>query len=336
MLTTHFFKKNVFLTGLIVNIISTAILVALIVLCGIQYNFININFTKINSYQNLNDYQLSLCIIYIFCCVLGFIVFIKHLECKTMQKIYIIYGIISWSYSIVVCVICFLSCPKIIKNTNDLNCQSINLSGLLKDFYKFENIFYEINKYLCSDECPCTENEKMNFQKCPEEIKKTAFNQSLEIYARSDFSEEFNINKFMSYWEKIEKKFKCIGFCNISYYNLEENNLTNINKFLFSDNRNNIIYNGCIFSLSNWLNKMILSFNSLLIINIVLSAFCIYICFAILFDKVYEGSNYPEQPRRNVHKKKNLGLSENKQININNDDFSKKDKSIEVKITNDK
>lgn len=331
MCTTNFYKETVFLTGLILNIISSAIIIVLIILCGVQYKYININWGKINSFQNLCDYELSLCIIYIFCCVLGFIVFIKSLECKTMQKIYIIYGILSWAYSIVVCVVCFLSCPKIIKNTSDLNCQSINPTGLLKDFYKFENIFYEINKYLCSDECTCPENEKMNFQKCPEELKKNAFNQSLEIYAGSDFANEFKSNKFMSYWEKIEKKFECVGFCNISYYNLEEN----INKFLFSDNRNNIKNKGCLFPLSNWLNKMILSFNILVIINIILSSICIYICFAILFDKVYEGSNYPEQPT-NVRKKKNLSLSENKQININNDDLSKKDKSIDVKITNDK
>ena len=327
---THFFKKTVFLTGLIINIISSALLVVLIILCGIQYNYININFTKINSYQKLSDFQLSLCILYIFTCVLGFIVFIKKLECKTMQKIYIIYAFLTWVYSIIVCVQCFLTYPNIIKNNSDLNCQTIELSGILKNFQKFENIFYDINEYLCSNECPCPENENMKFQKCQDIIKKKVFNEST---INKNFV-DFNYKKFMAYWEKVENKFKCVGFCNVTYDNYEENNITNISKYLFSNNQNKIENYGCLFPLSNWLNKMILSFVSIMIVNIILSAVCIYICIAILFDKVFEGSNFPQyfpNPRKNniLHK------SENKQIDINNENHSHKDKSSDAKITSD-
>ena len=325
----RFYKANVFLSGLILNIISSTIVVILMILSGIQYKYININFTKINIYQNLKDFQLSFCIIYFFCCILGFIVFIKHLECKTMQKIYIIYAILAWIYSVIVCVICFLSSPNIIKNTSDFNCESMNLKGILKDFNKFDNILYEINNYLCSDECPCL-NDEMNFQKCPELVKNYVFNQTLSNYYNSDFIESFNNDKFMSYWSKIETKFKCIGFCNISTIDA---NFTY--KFLFSDNKNTEIKNeGCLFPLSRWLNKMILSFSSLVIINIVLSVICIYICFAILFDKVYEGSNFP-QYSSSGHRTKILIKSENKQIGIINGNPSKSI-SNEVKITNDK
>lgn len=328
---THFFKKTVFLTGLIINIISSTLLIILIILCGIQYNYININFTKINTYQRLSDFQLSLCILYIFTCVLGFIVFIKHLECKTMQKIYIIYAFLTWVYSIIVCIQCFLSYPNIIKKNSDLNCQSIKLRGLLKNFQKFENIFYDINNYLCSNDCPCKEDENMKFQKCQDIIKRKVFNESM---ADGGFGDNFNYNKFMLYWEKIENKFECVGFCNESYYNFEENNIVNISKYLFSNNRNIIKNYGCLFPLSNWLNKMILSFVSIMIVNIVLSAICIYICIAILFDKVYEGSNYP-QYFTGSHKKNIFHKSENKQININNENHSHKDKSNDVKITSD-
>ena len=332
MCTTHFFKKTVFLTGLIINVISSAFLVVLIILCAIQYNYININFTKkLNSQQKLSDFQLSLCILYIFTCTLGFIVFIKHLECKTMQKIYIIYASLTWIYSIIVCVQCFLTYPKIIKNNSDLNCQSLQLSGILKNFDKFENIFYDINKYLCSNDCPCLEDEKMKFQKCQDIIKKKVFNENI---TNKYFGDNFNYNKFMSYWEKIENKFKCAGFCNISYYNSEEKNITNINKYLFSNNQNNIENYGCLFPLSTWLNKMILSFVSIMIINIILSAICIYICIAILFDKVYEGSNFP-QYITGSHRNNYFNKSDNKEINIKNNNNSKNEKSNDVKITSD-
>ena len=321
----HFYKENVFLSGLIFNIISSIIIVTLIILFGIQYKYININFAKINIYQNLKDFQMSFCIIYIFCCILGFIVFIKQLECKTMQKIYIIYAILACIYSIIVCVIGFLSSPNIIKNNYDLNCESMTLKGILKDFNKIDHILYDININLCSDECPCI-NDNMNFQKCPDLIKNNIFN-----YYNKNFAKNFNNNKFMSYWSKLENKFKCIGFCNIS--NFVEGNITY--KFLFTDNENIDIKNyGCLFPLSRWLNNMILAFSSLVIINIILSVVCIYICIAILYDKVYEGPNLP-QFSSSAHRNKILFKSENKQIGIINGNSSKK-KSIDVKITNDK
>ena len=329
---TYFYKETVFLIGLILNITSSILLVILFILCGVQYNYLNINFTKINSYQNLNDFQLSLCIIYVFCCILGFIVFIKHLECKTMQKIYIIYAIISFAYSIVVSVICFLSFPKTIKNKSDLDCQKISPKGILSNFYKLENIFYETDKYLCSDECPCVNDEKIKFQKCPETLKKSVFNQSLLYYTGSEFQEQFNNNKFMKYWERLENKFKCTGFCNNSYFNIEDNNINYINKYLFSNKNNKIKNNGCLFPMSDWFNKMILSYGILVIINTALTIICIYTCFAILFDKVYEGSNYPQYSSRQIKKK----ISENKQIDIINENHSKKDKSLDIKVTNEK
>ena len=325
-----FYKRNVFLSGLILNIISTIIIIVLIVLCGVQYKYIDIDFAKINAYQNLKAFQLSFCIIYILCCILGFIVFIKSLECKTMQKIYILYAILSWIYSIIVCVICFLSSPNIINHNSDLDCQSMNLKGILKDFNKFDYIFHEINNVLCSREyCPCSNDEKMTFQKCPASKQNDVFNQTLSNYYDNDFKENFNNNKFMSYWSKIETKFKCIGFCNISN-SMEENKENTAYQFLFSDNNNTEIKNnGCLFPMSKWFNNMILSFGSLVIINIILSVICIYICIAILFDKVYEGPNYPQ-----YFKNKNISKSENKIISGIINGNPSKEKTFDAKITN--
>ena len=324
MCTTNFYKETVFLTGLILNIISSAIIIVLIILCGVQYKYININWGKINSFQNLCDYELSLCIIYIFCCVLGFIVFIKSLECKTMQKIYIIYGILAWVYSIVVCVICFISYPNKIKNNSDKSCEMLNFKGILKDFNKFENIFYEVNKYLCSNDCPCRDGEKMNFQKCN-------FNGNFSNYVDKDYN--LNDKKFMSYWSLIEDKFKCFSICE-KFSNLSDENNDEEYKFLFTDNTKTIEKYGCIYPLSNWLNQMIISFNSLVIINIVLSILCIYICFAILYDKVYEGSNLPQSINNNIYGSGYISKNGNRQTGIIRG-IPQKDNSLDVKVNTD-
>lgn len=66
--TTNLYKANVFLIGLVLNCICSGLSLILIILCGIQYKYININWTKLNFFQNLHDLELSSCIINIICC----------------------------------------------------------------------------------------------------------------------------------------------------------------------------------------------------------------------------------------------------------------------------
>ena len=70
----------------------------------------NINIWDIDNYKcilNLKDLELSSSIINFICCILGFCVFIKKLECKTLQKIYILIASLISVYSIVVCFLSF-------------------------------------------------------------------------------------------------------------------------------------------------------------------------------------------------------------------------------------
>lgn len=276
MCKTNFVKETVFLIGFILNIISSVILISAIILCGIQYKYVNINWIKTYLFHNLSSYELSYCIAYLLVCILGFIVFINRLECKIMQKVYIIYGILVFVYSIIVCSICFISNPNIIKD-NDESCKSVKFKGILKDFIISENIFYEVNKILCSNSCPCPEGEKMNFQKCP-------YDEGLSSFIDKEY-ESFDENNFISYWSNIEEKFHCVGLCKTFSFSLE-NEDHSISKYLFSDSNEKNIKYGCIYSLSNWMNKMIISFNCLIIINLILLAFGLYMAFALLFDKV--------------------------------------------------
>ena len=311
---TKFYKKNVFLSGLFLNIISSLLVLILIILCGVQFKYINNNFTKLNPYQNLCDFELSFCIIYIFCCILGFIVFIKSLECKTMQIIYLIYAILAWILSIIACVFSFLSVPDKYKKNSITNCDSINLKGILHNFNKLEPIFYEIDNILTSNECPSSSNSFQNYKECPEEIRDNAIKNGLSNITNNDIKDNFKTKEFISYWSDVEKKFDCVGFCNISYY-------SNETKYDL----------GCLYPFSNWLNKMILSFSSILIVNIVISVICIYIGFAIYFDKVFEGSNYPDVSG-NYNEKGIISNSEHKQIGIiAGKQF--KEKPLDTKVT---
>ena len=270
-------KSTVFRIGLISNILITILVVTELIICAINYNYININWARINGYKIVPYLEITTCITYIFSCILGFIVFIKKLECKTMQKIYFFFTSIILVFSFITLIFSFLSAPQ------DSN------SGILKNFEKFNEIFININETLCSTNCPCSENSKLNFQQCPDNIKNKIFNDFLSNNTNKKVVESLNQKKFVFYWAKIEKKFNCVGW-----------NFYNFNKFLFTkDNENsNINKKKCSDELSHWLNIMTLLFGSLLVIILAMTIFCLYIDFCIYYDKVYEGSNFPTEPEK--------------------------------------
>ena len=245
--TEYLYKENVFLIGLILNCVCTVFSLVLLILSGIQYKYININFTKLNDFQDLNDLELSSSIINVIFCILGFFIFIKKLECKTLQKIYIITGFLFSIYSIIVCIISFISYPKIIKENSTNPCQSSNMKGILTNILKIESLFYEVDNYL-------------NLSGCRQEDKncenKELLEESISKISDSRIASNFDSDKFINYWSNIEDKFDCTGLCNTSY-SINQVVINNIDKYLFSENNDEIKYFGCIYPLSKYFYKMI-------------------------------------------------------------------------------
>lgn len=326
--TEKLYKENVFLIGLILNSVCSAISLVLIILCGIQYKYININWTNLNFFHNLKDLELSSSIINIICCILGFCVFIKKLECKTLQKIYILVASLISIYSIIVCIISFSATPKIIEKNSENSCNSSNMKGILKNINKIENIFYDLDEYICSLDCPCNENEIMTFQKCGND---NILKHSISNISDKKIISNFDSDKFLSYWSSLEDKFDCVGLCNTSYYQRDKNNITNINKYLFSENKNPIKSYGCIYPFSKFLYNMIISFSSLLLIYIIILVMCIYICIGIFLDKVYEGSNFPHRSK-GLYEKGYIGKNIKREVNVIQG--SKRQDSLNAKINN--
>ena len=325
-------KATVFLIGLTSNIIITILVIAELIICIINYNYININWARINIFKTLPELEISTCILYVFSCVLGFIVFIKSLECKTMQKIYFLYTLIVFIFSFVTLIFCFLSTPN----------KSNSGNGILENFEKCDQIFIDISETLCSTDCPCDESTKINFQQCPDNIKGKIFNDFLSNDDNKNIFKYFNQKKFISYWNRIEKKFVCTGW-----------NFNNITNFLFTDVNTNINENkeNCNNKLSRWLNIMILLFGSLLVVILAITIFCLYVDFCIYYDKVYEGSNFPTEPEKasdlvgviggkiesqvgivkgtkNAKKNEQLGLSSSKDNSLKETKPSKNDSKV--------
>ena len=75
------------------------------------------------------------------------------------------------------------------------------------------------------------------------------------------FNHTFNIDKFHKYYKKIENRFKCTGFCSITYFNNETNTNQKIVKYLFSDMTKEIPEHfGCIGAIMDWFRKTVIAF----------------------------------------------------------------------------
>lgn len=286
---TNFYKATIFKAGFVSNIFYTIFSIALLILCGIQYNIINIKWAKLNIFQCLGDLEISYIVLISLCSIFGYFVFISSLECKTLELIYLIYGSIVFIFSIIVVIWCFLGSPDFINESSQ--CELIKYKGLLNGFEKFDKLFINVDKALCSNNCKCIndENSVFNFKKCEENLIGDTFKTTFE---NKDIK-NFERGKFMSFWSMIEKKFDCTGLCEVEYSVGNENK--KIDKYLFSDiNRGKIENYGCIFIMSKWIKRIVISFGSLAVANSLLNLFCIFMDFALYFDFVFEGSNIPK------------------------------------------
>lgn len=112
------------------------------------------------------------------------------------------------------------------------------------------------------------------------------------------------MNDFMTFWGRIEKKFDCNGWCESSYTG-EDGKYHIMTKYLFSDVNKGVVRNrGCMHRLIDWLPKVINTFGSVLLIIGVILIFVFAMGVSLLCDCTVEGSNFPNEERGHVHRKK--------------------------------
>lgn len=173
-----------------------------------------------------------------------------------------------------------------------------NFKGAVTYWEGLDELFVLVDKTLCSDTCKCTlteyskalfqnspmlkhnfneyfvydivkpndindKKDVINFQNCPDKVKETISNEFKRIIKEKLNSsiKKFNIDKFAKYWNYIERKFSCSGFCATSY---QDKTQRTIMKYLFSDvNKAVPFYKGCLYLLIQWLQKMLIAYGCL-------------------------------------------------------------------------
>ena len=184
-----------------------------------------------------------------------------------------------------------------------LGCNS-EYKGLVKKWENLDKYFKEVDSILCSTSCPCymnpitvkifenepsakttlnnfynynqdKANSAVNIQECI--LKHSNVKERLNTFVKENFQttlKDFDIEKFNKYWKRIEKKFKCSGFCSTIYSSdgsLEDTSLPNqkpMIKYMFTDvNKGVVEHRGCLKRMLVWIQKMLFSFGVLGILS---------------------------------------------------------------------
>ena len=250
-------KKKIGNLGLISGIFLIFSGLVCLILCIIQYNIINFQYTKKNKFSRIGELFLGANTILLFSCLFSIVLFLGFLQCKTMQLIFLIFQSIFTLFIFISGIVIIVS-GNISKNKLTKTCQK-DLNGIFKHFLLLDDYFKLIDNYLCSDECPCYFNEistyekfknpqlnnvslnlidsinfnknvnliennnnnyEFNFNNCSEKVKEKAFYKFiLQKDDNRKYFENIDNEKFFKFWRKIENKFKCSGWCNTPYNN---------------------------------------------------------------------------------------------------------------------
>ena len=304
-------KSTVRRSGRYITFSCSIFCIVNIILISIQYKYVNISWMSKGIWRHYPNLSVLAIFVQVLGIILGIIINYRNLECKTLQKIYCIYQLLAIIYVLFVCNFSII-CSIIKKNNETLNCNK-SLKGFFTQFYYLDDYFHIVDYNLCSENCLCVTNNPeiyyslsegnydkniiynerlsddyiIKFQKCDISLQNN-------INKYFDYSESYNkigsvnIKRFYKYWNNIENKFNCIGWCKLNYENTTNHNMK---KYLFSNINKGIINESCMEKVTNWISKMILSFGIILYISWFLMVASYVFGFMLCFDLVFEGPN---------------------------------------------
>ena len=188
------------------------------------------------------------------------------------------------------------------KNNGSLGCQT-ELTGVLQIFKVFLN--NEIYKeFILNKEYIFTDESNTNkFQDCNPLIKEEARNRYLEHPKAAKYP--IDTKKFQKYYKKLEKRFKCTGWCKTAYkdpYTLDNRYIV---KYLFSDIRNGLPHHiGCMNKISSWLPHYVMTIGIFMLIASFFETICLLISTLLLGnneDNNYNDNNFEKDKSEEIN-----------------------------------
>jgi hypothetical protein len=242
---------------------------------------------------------------------------------------------------------------------------------IFKYWEYLDKYFREADQLLCSDECPCTftdvaeklykndpttqnvfktyeyETQEISklgkdkgtrkIQNCPEGVlTKLKDRQEKYLDLHNNKIKKFKQDKFHKFWEYIENKFECTGFCATVYVpdpELTNNPLKQVPmiKYLFSNvNKGPVKNRGCMQPLLKYVSDLLISFGSLSlfasILQLVLLTFGVSMFKLLSFMENPPAAGQPSQSEQMGI----IGGDEQKNLKVNEEEERHKNHGEEV------
>jgi len=326
-------NKNISLFGLVSIIIILLCSITSLVLCSIDFNVLYAKWSS-SYYKYLAPCSLASTSFCVFVSLIGLLVFLFNLN--GLLLIFIILLLFSTLASWGTAVISIMGGRIKHKHHGTLGCQT-ELTGVLQIFENIDIYLMYVNSLFCTPNCRCNfkgfdeesniflnedfekeininekyfEEKNIKFQYCGSSIKEEARNRYLEHPKAAKYP--IDTKKFQKYYKKLEKKFKCTGWCKTAYRDPYTMDNRYIIKYLFSDIRNGLPHHiGCMNKISSWLPHFVMSTGILMLIASFFETICLIISTMLLGNN--DDNNYYEPNDKNDDN----SLEKDKNIEIN-------------------
>lgn len=332
-------KRQITNCGIFWSIFFGCIGISSLVLSIIQFPYTRLHWMNKGSWRHLGGLGISAVSVLFVFCILSIITFILFIEKKIIILIYCITELAASIYVLFVSIFSLIAAQRYRNEKTDLCEEQLSgfFSNflVLDDYFHIvdnflcsescECVFSNKSAYqefstinianpepqIVSDQWKYMKNyviynkkgdktRAYSFSQCSDDIQALAKSYFIDEIIAKNNTDVFEINNFYNYWKRIEEKFKCTGWCNNKYLDIN-NEERIVAKYLFSNIDGGIVKNrGCMKLLSSWLTKIINGFGSTLLcagffmLFPLIFSICLYFGYYNYYDEDYNSEKDKE------------------------------------------
>ena len=267
----------------------------------------------------------------------GFIGIVSFLHCKNTKPflgLYIFLLLLSLLLSLACGIWCAIGGTVRHRHNGILNCDA-ELTGIVNLWKNIDEYLKYSYTFMCSDFCYCEkeiDKENMNFpyytdpvedDNNDDEGKNFGFDDCDE-YIRSEVYRLFKNNpnntgtdikenKFKKYWKRLEKRFKCSGWCETNYINPLNYKNEIMHYYLYRGLDKEPKYIGCMNRIVNWISSYLKGIASMMIMCGVVQIVNLILSF-LLINRPYYGEQENENEEDIESSEENNNLNNKKKV----------------------
>jgi hypothetical protein len=321
-------KKNLSALGITSIIIILICSIISLVLSSIDFNILYARWSS-SYYKYLAPCSVASTCFCVFVSLIGLLIFLFNIN--GLLTIFVVLLLLSTLASWGTAVISIMGGRIKHKHNGSLGCQT-ELTGVLQIFENIDIYLMYVNSLFCGANCKCKisndssiieniflndeiykefknddnreKNDIVKFQDCDKLIRNEARNRYLEHPKAAKYP--IDTEKFQKYFKKLEKRFKCTGWCKTAYkdpYTLDNRYIV---KYLFSDVVENGLphHIGCMNKISSWLPHYVMTIGIFMLIASFFETICLLISTLLLGnneDNNYNDNNFEKDKSEEIN-----------------------------------